>query len=51
LQTGLDTVLDIMDGEVGGIMLLDKVTGNLSYRVQHNLSLKYAKQMVLSLIQ
>jgi len=49
LQTGLDTVLDIIDGEVGGIMLLDKVTGTLSYRVQHNLSLKYAKQMQLKL--
>lgn len=49
LKIGLDTVLDIINGDVGGIMLLDEITGNLCYRVQHNLSNAYARQMQLKL--
>lgn len=49
LQIGLDSVLDVMDGAVGGIMLLDEQTKTLSYRVYHGLSAKYTEEMRLSL--
>ena len=47
LGIGLDNVLTIMDGTVGGIMLLDESTQTLSYRVQRGLSDKYAEEMHL----
>jgi len=47
LKIGLDNVLAIMNGTVGGIMLLDEVNKTLSYRVQHGLSIKYAEEMHL----
>ncbi len=49
LKIGLDTVLNIMNGDVGGIMLLDEQTKTLHYRVYHNLSAKYAEEMHLNL--
>jgi signal transduction histidine kinase len=49
LRIGLDNVLDIMNGTVGGIMLLDEPGQTLSYRVYHGLSDKYAGEMRLSL--
>lgn len=49
LKIGLDTVLDIINGDVGGIMLLDEPSRTLYYRVYHNLSSKYAEEMRLSL--
>jgi signal transduction histidine kinase len=49
LKIGLDNVLDIIKGDVGGIMLLDEETKTLSYRVYHNLSAKYAEEMRLHL--
>jgi signal transduction histidine kinase len=49
LRIGLDTVLDIMNGTVGGIMLLDEPNQTLSYRVHHGLSDKYAAEMCLKL--
>lgn len=49
LKIGLDTVLDIMNGDVGGIMLLDEPAKTLYYRVYHNLSSKYAEEMRLRL--
>ncbi len=49
LKIGLDNVLDIIKGDVGGIMLLDGQTKTLSYRVYHNLSAKYAEEMRLHL--
>ncbi len=45
----LNTTLSLMDGVVGGIMLLDNETGMLSYRVHHGLSDKYATEMRLRL--
>ena len=48
LRIGLDTVLEIMNGDVGGIMLLDQQTKTLRYRVYHNLSAKYAEEMCLN---
>ena len=49
LKIGLDNVLSIMNGTVGGIMLLDESTQTLFYRVYHGLSDKYAEEMRLKL--
>jgi len=49
LRIGLDNVLGIMDGTVGGIMLLDESSETLSYKVYHGLSAKYAEEMRLKL--
>jgi len=49
LRIGLDNVLNIMNGTVGGIMLLDEPNQTLSYRVYHGLSDKYAGEMRLKL--
>jgi signal transduction histidine kinase len=49
LRIGLDNVLSIMNGTVGGIMLLDELTQTLSYRVYHGLSDKYVEEMHLKL--
>ncbi|MFP3898994.1 MAG: GAF domain-containing protein [Dehalococcoidia bacterium] len=49
LKIGLDTVLDVMNGSVGGIMLLNEAAQTLSYRVYHGLSDKYAQEMRLTL--
>ena len=49
LRIGLDNVLNIMNGAVGGIMLLDEGGQTLSYRVHHGLSDKYAEEMRLKL--
>ncbi len=47
LRIGLNNVLNIMNGTVGGIMLLDEPNQTLSYRVYHGLSNKYAEEMRL----
>jgi len=49
LKIGLDNVISIMNGTVGGIMLLDESTQTLSYQVYHGLSDKYAQEMRLKL--
>jgi signal transduction histidine kinase len=49
LRIGLNNVLDIMNGTVGGIMLLDEPSQALSYQVYHGLSDKYAAEMRLKL--
>ena len=51
LKIGLDNVLNIMNGTVGGIMLLDEQSQTLSYRVYHGLSDKYAEEVRLRLGQ
>jgi len=45
LKIGLDNVLNIMNGTVGGIMLLDEAGQTLSYEVYHGLSDTYAEEM------
>lgn len=45
LKIGLDNVLNILNGTVGGIMLLNESDQTLSYRVHHGLSDKYAEEM------
>jgi signal transduction histidine kinase len=49
LGIGLDNVLNIMNGTVGGIMLLDEPSQMLVYRVYHGLSDKYAEEVRLKL--
>ena len=49
LRIGLDNVLNIMNGTVGGVMLRDESGQNLFYRVYHGLSDKYAEEMRLKL--
>ena len=49
LRIGLDNVLNIMNGTVGGIMLLDESNQTVCYRVYHGLSNKYAGEMCLRL--
>lgn len=49
LEVGLDNVLNIMNGTIGGILLLDEQTQMLSYRVYRGLSAKYAAEMRMRL--
>jgi len=49
LKVALDTVLNIMNGAVGGILLLDEQAQTLSYRVHRGLSDRYVNEMRLSL--
>jgi signal transduction histidine kinase len=49
LEVALDTVLDIMNGEIGGILLIDEQTQTLSYRVYRGLSDEFAKGMRLKM--
>lgn len=49
LRTALDNVLEIINGVIGGILLLDKETATLYYRAQRGLSPQYAEQMRLRL--
>jgi len=49
LRVGLNSVLGIMNGVVGGVMLMDEEAKTLSYRVYHGLSDKYAAEMRLRL--
>jgi len=45
LKVGLNSVLEIMHGVIGGVMLLDEQTETLSYFIYHGLSAKYAEEM------
>jgi signal transduction histidine kinase len=47
LEVALETVLDILKGDTGGILLIDEQTGMLSYRVYRGLSDRYASEMQL----
>ncbi len=49
LDVALDTVLEVMNGTIGGILLIDEQTQTLSYRVYRGLSDKYAEEMRLRL--
>jgi signal transduction histidine kinase len=49
LRVALDSVLSIMDGAVGGILLLDEQTQTLSYRVHKGLSDRFVKKIHYSL--
>jgi len=43
LRVALNSVLEIMNGDIGGILLFDERTQTLSYRVHQGLSTRYAK--------
>ncbi|MCK4368136.1 MAG: GAF domain-containing protein [Dehalococcoidales bacterium] len=45
LRIALDNVLEIINGAIGGILLLDNDTKTLRYRVHRGLSAKYAEDM------
>jgi GAF domain-containing protein len=49
LNVALDSVLQIMNGTSGGILLTDVETQTLSYRVYRGLSYKYAQEMRLKI--
>jgi signal transduction histidine kinase len=49
LRTTLDNVLELINGDIGGILFLDEGTQSLYYRVQHGLATKYAEEMRISL--
>lgn len=47
LKVALDAVLEIVNGEIGGILLFDTQSNTLGYRVFKGMSAKYAEQMRL----
>jgi len=49
LRIALDSVLEIINGAIGGILLLEEGTKTLHYRVQRGLSPTYAEEMRMSL--
>lgn len=49
LRVGLDSVLEMMKGNIGGVMLLDEQTNTLSYSISIGLSETYAKDMEMRL--
>ncbi len=49
LGIAFDNVLEIINGAIGGILLLDEETETLYYRVHRGLSAKYAEEMRLHL--
>ena len=49
LKVALDNVLEIVNGSVGGILLLDEKNETLTYRVQRGLSAVYAEEMRMRL--
>ncbi len=49
LRVALDNVLSIMDGAVGGILLLDEQTQTLSYRIHQGLSDRFVEEMRFNL--
>ncbi len=49
LDVALNAVLDAMKGNIGGILLIDDLTGTLSYRVYRGLSQQYVEKMQLKL--
>lgn len=49
LRVALDNLLDIMNGAIGGILLLDEETQTLTYRVHHSLGKAYVEGIRLRL--
>ena len=49
LRIALDNVLEIINGDIGGILLLDKESKTLSYRTYRGLSAKFAEGTKLAL--
>ncbi len=51
LKVALNNVLEIVGGNVGGMLILEEETGTLSYRVHHGLSGRYIEGMRLKIGQ
>lgn len=49
LKIAFNNVLEIVNGTVGGILLLDEENKTLYYRTQHGLSAKYTEEMRVNL--
>lgn len=49
LKSALDKTLEVMEGSIGGILLLDEERQMLCYRVHRGLSSRYAEEMCLRL--
>ncbi len=49
LRVALDRVLNIMNGTIGGILLVDEQTETLAYRVHQGLSTRYVEEMHMEL--
>ncbi len=49
LTNALDSVLELINGDIGGILLYDERTKTLYYHVQRGLSSKYAEEMRIPL--
>ncbi len=49
LKVALDNMLNIMNGTIGGILLVDEQTQTLSYRVHQGLSSGYVEEMHINL--
>ncbi|MDY6916443.1 MAG: GAF domain-containing protein, partial [Chloroflexota bacterium] len=49
LRIALDSVLEVVNGAVGGILLLDEDTHMLSYRIQRGLSARHSEEMRMSI--
>ncbi len=49
LKIALDNMLNIMNGTIGGILLVDEQTQTLSYRVHQGLSTGYVEEMRINL--
>lgn len=49
LTTALDNVLQLINSDIGGILLFDEETRTLSYRVHYGLSAQYAEGVQFSL--
>ncbi|HEY48460.1 MAG TPA: GAF domain-containing protein [Dehalococcoidia bacterium] len=45
LRIALDNVLEIINGDIGGILLLDEETKKLHYRAQRGLSARFAQEV------
>ncbi len=48
LRIALDSVLEVINGAIGGILLVDEETRTLSYRIHRGVSAKYAEEMRMS---
>jgi len=49
LKTAMDNVLELVNSDIGGILLFDEETNTLTYRVQRGLSAKYVEETHISL--
>jgi signal transduction histidine kinase len=49
LNVALDTVLEVMSGTIGGILIIDEQTQTLSYQVYRGISEKYVEEMRINI--